>query len=250
MDILGIEFRADILLGWFDSAVSYIAIRWRPSLAIVFLALVLYWAFGWILRLVQRRFAAKTETTIDDELVRFIRKALRLTLLAWALWQLMGLWVPLLGEQTRDGEWVPYETQPREWVWGIWIALVFIPLSRFVRHLMQGFESKLLARSSTTGLDETALPMVNRFIRTAVIVIGVLIAMPHLGIEIAPLLAGAGVVGLALSLAAKDTLSNLMAGVLLIMDRPFQVGDRIELWSAPRETGTWGQGDSFLRGQS
>ena len=47
-------------------------------------------------------------------------------------------------------------------------------------------------------------------------------------------------VGLALSLAAKDTLSNLIAGVLLIMDRPFQVGDRIELWNAPNETGTWG----------
>ena len=64
--------------------------------------------------------------------------------------------------------------------------------------------------------------------------------MSHLGLEIAPLLAGAGVVGLALSLAAKDTLSNLIAGVLLIMDRPFQVGDRIELWNAPNETGTWG----------
>ena len=58
--------------------------------------------------------------------------------------------------------------------------------------------------------------------------------------DIAPLLAGAGVVGLALSLAAKDTLSNLIAGVLIVLDRPFGVGDRIELWSAPNETGTWG----------
>ena len=67
-----------------------------------------------------------------------------------------------------------------------------------------------------------------------------MLAMAYVGLEIAPLLAGAGVVGLALSLAAKDTLSNLIAGVLLIMDRPFQVGDRIELWNAPNETGTWG----------
>ena len=150
------------------------------------------------------------------------------------------MWVPVLGAENAEGEWVRYDTQPREWVWGIWIGVVFFPLSRFVGHLMRTFESKVISRTSETALDETALPMINRFVRFIVIAIGILLAMTQLGLEIAPLLAGAGVAGLALSLAAKDTLSNLIAGVLLIMDRPFQVGDRIELWSAPRETGTWG----------
>ncbi|MDE2877059.1 MAG: mechanosensitive ion channel family protein, partial [Gemmatimonadota bacterium] len=112
-------------------------------------------------------------------------------------------------------------------------------ISRFVGHLMATFEQKVMSRTDT-ALDETALPMVNRFVRFLVVAIGVLLALPQLGISIAPLLGGAGVMGLALSFAAKDTLSNLIAGVLLIMDRPFKVGDRIELWNAPRETGTWG----------
>ena len=55
-----------------------------------------------------------------------------------------------------------------------------------------------------------------------------------------PFVAGAGVAGIAIGFAAKDTLSNLIAGVLLIIDRPFEVGDRIEVWSAPKNAATWG----------
>jgi small-conductance mechanosensitive channel len=55
-----------------------------------------------------------------------------------------------------------------------------------------------------------------------------------------PFIAGAGVAGIAIGFAAKDTLSNLIAGVLLIIDRPFEVGDRIEVWSAPAGSASWG----------
>jgi MscS family membrane protein len=48
------------------------------------------------------------------------------------------------------------------------------------------------------------------------------------------------VAGIAIGFAAKDTLSNLIAGILLIIDRPFEVGDRIEIWTAPKNSATWG----------
>ena len=238
MDVLGIDLSS--LGGWWNDTVSYLATRWLPSLTSLLLSGLGYLVGSWILRNVERRFADKTKTGLDDELVSATHVAFRMTVVAWVLWQFLDIWVPVLGAENNDGQWIPYETQPRDWVWGIWIGLVFFPLSRFVGHLMRSFELTVLTRSSDTALDETALPMINKFIQFAVIATGVLVAMTHLGIQIAPLLAGAGVVGLALSLAAKDTLSNLIAGVLLIMDRPFQVGDRIELWNAPRETGTWG----------
>ena len=46
--------------------------------------------------------------------------------------------------------------------------------------------------------------------------------------------------GIAIGFAAKDTLSNIIAGILLIIDRPFETGDRIEVWSAPSGSATWG----------
>lgn len=240
MDIFGIDFSWADVMEWWNGAVGYVSTRWLPSLLAIVLGAITYFVGGWILRRVQKRLAVKTQTDLDDELVRTIRHAFRLTVIAWVLWRILGEWVPVLGSENTEGIWVPYATQPRDWVWGIWIGVVFFPLSRFVGHVMRTFEKRVISRTSETALDETALPMINRFVRFIVIAIGILLAMTHLGLEIAPLLAGAGVAGLALSLAAKDTLSNLIAGVLLIMDRPFQVGDRIELWNAPRETGTWG----------
>ncbi|MYH51868.1 MAG: mechanosensitive ion channel [Gemmatimonadetes bacterium] len=220
------------------NVVAYVEPRWLPSLIVLALAGLIYIVAGWILRRVEKRLAARTETDLDDEFLRALRKVVRLTVVAWAISQLLSQWVPPLVTVT-EGVRELNDVQPQDWVWGIWTILVFFPISRFVGHVMATFEQKVMSRSDT-ALDETALPMVNRFVRFLVIAVGVLLALPQLGISIAPLLGGAGVMGLALSFAAKDTLSNLIAGVLLIMDRPFKVGDRIELWNAPRETGTWG----------
>ncbi len=222
------------------NALAYVEPRWLPSLIVLAAAGIIYIVAGWILRRLDKRLAARTETDLDDEFLRSLRKVVRLTVVAWAISQLLSEWVPPLGTAPPEGgEWVANDVQPQDWVWGIWTILVFFPISRFVGHVMATFEQKVMSRTDT-ALDETALPMVNRFVRFLVIAVGVLLALPQLGISIAPLLGGAGVMGLALSFAAKDTLSNLIAGVLLIMDRPFKVGDRIELWNAPRETGTWG----------
>jgi small-conductance mechanosensitive channel len=121
----------------------------------------------------------------------------------------------------------------------VWIVALAVPISRLVGDLLRYFEESIAKRTETT-VDDTALPMINTVARILVIGVAVLVALGQMGIDLSPFLAGAGVVGLALSLAAKDTLANVVAGVLLILDRPFQVGDRIELWSAPNETGTWG----------
>ncbi len=228
---------ADLQNLWSD-AVGYAESRWLSSLIVLALAGIIYVVAGWILRRLQRRLASRTETDLDDEFLRSLRKVARLTVVAWAISQLLSQWVPPLVTVT-EGVRELNDVQPQNWVWGIWTVLVFIPVSRFVGHLMTTFETRVMSRTGT-ALDETALPMVNRFIRFLVVAVGVLLALPQLGVTIAPLLGGAGVMGLALSFAAKDTLSNLIAGVLLIMDRPFQVGDRIELWNAPNETGTWG----------
>lgn len=104
---------------------------------------------------------------------------------------------------------------------------------------------KLLLRSARERVrdeagNRTALELLNRF--TGILVFGtaVVIALDMVGINVMPFIAGASVLGAALGFAAKDTLSNVIAGVVLLMDRPFEVGDRIEVWNAPPNYSSWG----------
>ena len=58
--------------------------------------------------------------------------------------------------------------------------------------------------------------------------IGVIIAIAQLGIEIAPLLAGLGIAGFVVGFALQDTLSNFASGIMILVYRPYDVGDAIE----------------------
>jgi len=91
-----------------------------------------------------------------------------------------------------------------------------------------------------TKLDDILFDLLTRFSGFIIYAIAITLAMDKLGINVMPFIAGAGIAGVAIGFAAKDTLSNIIAGVLLIIDRPFEVGDRIEVWSAPKGSATWG----------
>ena len=230
MDFLGLNLDIEIGALW-RAALEYAADRWYESLLVVVSATIFYYIVRWILTRMKKQWVQHTETHLDDYLVEFLLSAGSLSIIAWGVWRLVVIWsVP-----NPAGE----PPLAASWVLAIWVGWLFLPLSRFLGNVLQVVEAEVVKKGDTT-LDETAFPLINRTVRFLVLALGAVLALDLLGLNIAPLLAGAGVMGLALSLAAKDTLSNLIAGVLLIMDRPFKVGDRIELWTAPNETGTWG----------
>ena len=89
-------------------------------------------------------------------------------------------------------------------------------------------------------IDDIVFDLLKKFCGAIIYSIAIILALDILGVNVMPFIAGAGIAGIAIGFAAKDTLSNLIAGVLLIIDRPFEVGDRIEVWSAPVGSATWG----------
>lgn len=198
--------------------------RLAESLLLLITALVLLVASRWLLRRLHDRFARRTKTQIDDILLMMVTRCLSLSIGFWALWRLCSIWG---------------QDELARIVVTVWIVAFSLPVSRFVADILKIFEERVVA-STTTHLDDTALPWVNRTVQFFIVGIAAMTGLHELGINITPLLAGASVAGFAISFAAKDTLANVISGVLLVLDRPFQVGDRIELWGAPVDQATWG----------
>jgi len=70
--------------------------------------------------------------------------------------------------------------------------------------------------------------LIDKFCRYALILVGVVMAADQLGINVGAALAGLGVAGIALGFAAQDSVANVISGILIFWDKPFEVGDWIE----------------------
>lgn len=103
------------------------------------------------------------------------------------------------------------------------IIFVFRILSRVARKLVRKAINQSNLRVSVL-LERTALSVTG----SVVMVFGFLVALSQLGFEVAPLLAGLGVAGFIVGFALQDTLSNFASGMMILLYRPYDVGDLIE----------------------
>lgn len=81
-----------------------------------------------------------------------------------------------------------------------------------------------LAGKSDTNLDNHVVPLIKKVLRVFVIIVGGLFILQNLDVNITALLAGISIGGLALALAAQDTLKNFFGSLMIFIDKPFSVG--------------------------
>ncbi len=137
---------------------------------------------------------------------------------------------------------------------GVWLAISILPLpeepvdvDRFVSALLKAFSIMLAiwlsvrltdglsvvllerAKETETPLDDQLIPIGRNTAKVFFFVIGGVIILQDLGYSVSSLLAGLGIGGMALAFASRDTLANLFGSLVIFIDRPFHVGDWIEM---------------------
>ncbi|NJC97551.1 MAG: mechanosensitive ion channel protein MscS [Anaerolineales bacterium] len=105
---------------------------------------------------------------------------------------------------------------------GLAVFLAFYILWRILMVVM-----RRTLRKST--LDETTYSFVETAVKYTVLIIGLVSALDAVGINTGALLASLGIVGVTIGFAARDSLSNFISGIIIFIDRPFVLGDLVEI---------------------
>ena len=98
------------------------------------------------------------------------------------------------------------------------------------------YYSDTLSVDADQALSEQALILLKRLSRIVLLVAGSIILLAHFGIDMLAVSATLGLTGFAIALAAKDTITNIISGIVIMIDHPFSIGDRIDIPTL----GIWG----------
>jgi len=102
------------------------------------------------------------------------------------------------------------------------ILVVFFILAKIIKRIITSAAERL-------KFDENLTSLLARTSSITLIIFGFVTALGTLGINVSALVAGLGLTGFALGFALKDTISNLLSGVLILLYRPFEKGNRIKI---------------------
>jgi MscS family membrane protein len=191
--------------------------QWLAIPAAALLAIAAGWLLGWATRRVLGHLAARTRTNWDDVLIE--RVAPPLTLL-WAVAVGTGLvaWLSLPDAATAVAKHLLRALTYLAFFWGglrsIHLAFAILGQRPWARQ--------------NVGLA-SLLPLGRKIAKGAVVAIGLVAVLNELGFQVASLLAGVGLGGLVIALAAQKTVENLFASVSIGVDQPFRVGDLVRV---------------------
>lgn len=192
--------------------------QWGISLLIVLGFVIIAKIIFWIFKRIVRKATAKTQTRLDDLLIDMIEEPIVVFVV------LLG--ILLAFQQLVFPNWLD------DWLKKALHVAITVNFTWLVARTIDTIIKEYLApmvAASENQLDDQILPIARKGIRTIIWILGILLALNNAGYNVGALLAGLGIGGIALAMAAKDTVANMFGGLTIFVDKPFKIKDRIKI---------------------
>jgi len=165
-----------------------------------------------------RKLAAKSKTKLDDYFIDIIEEPLVLLIVTAGIWG-GSRFLSLNDTAKKIFADLIQVLVAMTIIWFV-VRLVDMLIRHYLEPLVQKSESKL---------DDQILPILRKSSKIVILLLGFIVVLSNLGYDILSILAGLGIGGLALALAAQDSVKNIIGGVSIFLDKPFQIDDYVEI---------------------
>lgn len=184
---------------------------------VMVLTVIAAWLARIILEKLLKPLTKKTNTKIDDLIVKNLGSMIFYVIIA------IGLKVSLSYVSLES---IYYHSAVETFL----IIVITLLIIKVVNDLATHWKEDWAAKTASTA-DDRLIPLIEKIIKVIILALAVIFIFDSWEIDISPLLATAGIAGIALSLAVKDSLANVLGGLQLVLDKTFKVGDKIKLES-------------------
>ena len=210
--------------------------KYASFLIYVLLAFCAAWLLDFVINGWLKRLAAKTETIYDDLILDLLRGPMKVVGFVILLNIGLGLfdW-PAAAEK--------YLSRGLVIVVACSVTYVVIKLVE----LLLGIWREKVVSPQDKVFAEQLFPIFSKAAKVAVVIAATLLTADNMGIDVKTLLAGLSVGGLALGLAAQDTVANMFGAVSILLDKPFHIGDRIKVETVEGTVETIGMRSTSVR---
>lgn len=191
---------------------------WAQSALIIIAALIFGKILYWLIGITVKRLAAKTRTLFDDIIVDMAEEPFVFGVI------ILGIWYGLKSLTLSEAAGIAVNNGIK--------ALLILNLAWLIVRMFDALVEEYLvpfAEKTKTDLDDYIISIIRKGAKISIWTIAIIMAMNNAGFDVYSILAGLGLGGLAFALAAKDAVGNFFGSIAIFLDKPFRVGDRVQV---------------------
>jgi len=200
---------------WLDISLAH----WLMAGAMLFATVVAQRVLISAFTRIARRITARTETMLDDLLLTAAERPASMLILVIGILLTVNVLqppaenFPIIGLANQAGRILSI-------IIGVW----------FLWRMLEGLAVYFTARAQKTdsSLDDQLVPFITKTLKIFLVLTAVLVVVQNMGYSVSGLLASLGIGGIAIAMAAKDTIANIFGSIMILVDRPFTIGDWIK----------------------
>ena len=191
---------------------------WAISFAIILAALIIAKIVYWIIGKFVKKLVSKTKSNLDDILVDQLEEpvvyGIGMIGFYWAVHRLeFGQSIDVFFDH-------------------LFVIIITLNITWFFARIIDSVIEEYIVpvvEKSDSDLDDQLLPVIRKTVKSSIWVLGIVIGLNNAGFDVAALIAGLGIGGIALAFAAQDTIKNIFGGIMVFLDKPFKMRDRIKI---------------------